>query len=82
MIQRASPYRPLPTTIRTLCVFRIFPTRVTYPILLHSPHSLSCNFAHPLAIPHSQAKRALTIQDTSRVNTDTWKECEWDRRTS
>jgi hypothetical protein len=41
------------------------------------PHSLNlCNFAHPLALSRSQAKRrALTIQDTRRVNTGTWEKC-------
>jgi hypothetical protein len=35
-----------------------------------------CNFAHPLALPHSQAKRrALTIRDTNRVDTGTWEKC-------
>ena len=35
VIQWANPYRPFPAI--TLCVFRIFPMRITYPLHLHSP---------------------------------------------
>ena len=57
-------------------------SHTAYSSILHQSLNL-CNFAHPLALSHSQAKRrALTIQDTSRVNTGTWEKCVWDRRAS
>jgi len=68
-----------------LCVYFAFFPRVSHtPYISILRQSLNlCNFAHPLALSHSQAKRrAITIQVTSRVNTGICEKCGWDRRAS